>query len=173
MEAIMAHEAQTTFLSKILPSDVGGKQRTVIFAFGNGARLELCLDDLNDDMREQLALHGLSQKGGDSTSNLSKNRDFAGGYAAVQTVCDNLRNGLWSSRVGSSTSDLILAVARILKIDEDAAAAKVRAADDEQLAAIRKNPEVKAAIAKIQEARAKEAAKAAPKLEDLLGSLGM
>lgn len=169
----MAHEAKTVYLSKILPSDVGGKPRTVVFAFGNGAKLELCLDDLNDDMREQLALHGLSQKGGDSTSNLSKDRDFAGGYAAVQSVLDNLRNGLWSSRAGSSTSDLVLAVAKILKIDEEAAAAKIRAASDEQLSAIRKNPQIKGEIAKIQEARAKEAAKAAPKLEDLMASLGM
>jgi len=169
----MAHESNTTYLSKLLPSDVGGKPRTVQFVFGNGSRLELCLDDLNEDMREQLALHGLSQKGGDSTSNLSKARDFMGGYAAVQTVLDNLRNGLWSSRVSSNTSDLVTAVARILKIDEDVARAKVAAASDEQLSVIRKNPEVKMAIAKIQEARAKEAAKAAPKLEDLLGSIGM
>jgi len=169
----MANEQKTKFLEKILPSDIGGEPSTVVFAFGNGARLKLSLKELKPETVEQLAIHGLSQKGGDATSSMSKDRDFASAYSAVATVLDNLRNGLWSSRSGSSTSDLVTAIARILKIDEEAAQKKVDLASEEQLSAIRKNPEIKAMIAKIQEARAKEAAKSAPKLDDLMKSIGL
>lgn len=166
-------KTETKFLSKILPEDVGGKARTVQFHLGNGAKLSLSLDELKPETVEQLALHGLSQKGGDACSGMSKDRDFAGAYGAIQTVLDNLRNGLWSSRAGSSTSDLVTVLAKILGIEEEEAQLKVDRANEEQLSAIRKNPQVKAAIAKLQEARAKEAAKSAPSLGDLLGSIGL
>lgn len=166
-------QTETKYLSKILPDDVGGLPRTVIFVFGNGAKTSLCLDDVSEETRERLALHGLSQKGGDATSSLQKARDFAGGYAATSQVLDNLRNGLWSSRAGSSTSDLVLAVADLLKISAEEAQSKVDKATDESLTAIRKHPAVKKFIADLQAARAKEAAKVAPKLSDLMASLGM
>lgn len=163
----------TKFLSKIIPSDVGGKPNTVIFAFGNGLKTELSLDTLSAETITQLAIHGLSQKGGDSASGMSKDRDFSGAYAAVQSVLDNLRNGVWSSRAGSSTSDLVTVIAQIMKIGEEEAQAKVDQATEEQLLAIKKNPQVKEAIAKIQAERAKENAKAAPKLDDLMKSIGL
>lgn len=166
-------EVNTKFLSKILPEDVGGKAKTVVFALGNGLKTELSLDDIPAEMVERLALHGLSQKGGDSTSSMSKDRDFSGAYAAIQQVLDNLRNGVWSNRAGSSTSDLVIAIARILKVEEEEAQKKVDQATEEQLTAIRKNPQIKEAVAKIQAERAKEAAKAAPKLDVLLKGLGL
>jgi hypothetical protein len=164
---------ETKFAVKLLPEDVGGKPRTVIFHLGNGSKLSLSLDELSPEMVERLAIHGLSQKGGDSYSNMSKTRDFAGAYGALQSTLDNLRNGLWSSRTGGNTADLVVAMAKILGIELEEAQAKVDQASDEQLAAVRKNPQVKLAIAKIQEARAKEAAKAAPDLGTLLGSIGL
>lgn len=163
----------TKFLSKIIPSDVGGKPNTVIFAFGNGLRTELALESIPAETITQLALHGLSQKAGDSASGMSKDRDFTGAYAAVQTVLDNLRNGVWSSRAGSSTSDLVTVIARIMKIGEEDAQKKVDAATEEQLLAIKKNPQVREAIAKIQADRAKENAKSAPKLDDLMKTIGL
>ncbi len=168
----MANE-NTKFLSKILPSDVGGKPRTVQFLFGNGSRLELGLDAVPAATLEDLALHGLSQKGGDATSGFSKDRDFTGAYGAVATVLDNLRNGVWTSRAGSSTADIVVAIARILKIDEEAAQKKVDTATEEQLTAIRKNPQIREVITKLQAERAKEAAKSAPKLDDLMKSIGL
>lgn len=166
-------EVNTKFLSKLLPGDVGGKPRTVQYVFGNGTRLELSLADVPEEMVEQLAIHGLSQKGGDAASGFSKTRDFVGAYGAVQDVLTNLRNGLWSSRAGSSTSDLVQAIARVLKIELEEAQAKVDKADDEQLAVIRKNPHVVKMVRDIQAERAKEAAKTAPKLGDLMAELGL
>ena len=83
-------KTESKFLSKILPEDVGGKARTVQFHLGNGAKLSLNLDELKPETVEQLALHGLSQKGGDAGAGMSKDRDFAGAYGAIQTVLDNL-----------------------------------------------------------------------------------
>lgn len=166
-------EVNTKFLSKIIPSDVGGKPNTVIFAFGNGLRTELGLESLPAETVTQLALHGLSQKAGDAASGMSKDRDFSGAYAAVQSVLDNLRNGVWSSRAGSSTSDLVTVIARIMKLEESEAQAKVDQATEEQLLAIKKNPQVKEAIAKLQAERAKANAKSAPKLDDLMKSIGL
>ena len=168
----MANE-NTKFLSKILPSDLGGKPSTVVFALGNGTKLELNLKDVSEETYLQLALHGLSQKVGDSTSSLSKDRDFSGAYAAMQQVVDNLRNGVWSNRAGSSTSDLVTAIARILKLSEEEAQSKVDKATEEQILAIKKNPQIKEVITKLQAERAKEAAKAAPKLDDLMKSIGL
>jgi len=166
-------KTETKFLSKILPSDVGGKPRTVQYVFGNGARLELGLDHIPAATLEELTLHGLSQKGGDAASGFSKDRDFAGAYGAVSSVLENLRNGVWTSRSGTSTSDLVTAIARILKIDEDAAQAKVDAATEEQMLVIRKNPQIVEVVRKLQADRAKEAAKGAPKLDDLMKSIGL
>jgi uncharacterized protein (DUF2267 family) len=166
-------EVNTKFLSKIVPSDIGGEASTVVFSFGNGLRTKLSLKELKPEIVEQLAIHGLSQKAGDSASGMSKDRDFSGAYAAVQAVLDNLRNGLWSSRAGSSTSDLVTVIAKIMKLSEDEAQAKVDAATEEQLLAIKKNPQVKEAISKLQAARAAENAKSAPKLDDLMKSIGL
>lgn len=168
----MANE-NTKFLSKILPSDVGGKPKAVVFALGNGTKLELCLDEVPAEMIEQLAIHGLSQKVGDSCSSLSKDRDFTGAYANMQQVITNLRNGVWSNRAGSSTSDLVVAISRILKCSEEEAQARVDKATEEQLTAIRKNPQIKEVVTKLQAERAKEAAKTAPKLDDLMKSIGL
>lgn len=166
-------DGTTSYLTKTLPEHIGGVPRTVIFTFGNGAKTSLCLDDVPAEMVERLALHGLSQKGGDATSSLQQARDFAGGYAATSQVLDNLRNGLWSSRSGTSTSDLVAAIANLLKVSEEEAKAKHDAASDEALAAIRKHPAVKKFIADLQAERAKEAAKTAPKLDDLMKGLGL
>jgi hypothetical protein len=163
----------TKFLSKIIPSDVGGESRTVVFAFGNGLKTKLSLADIPAETVEALAIHGLSQKAGDAASGMSKDRDFTGAYAAVQSVLDNLRNGIWSSRAGSSTSDLVTVIARIMKLEESEAQAKVDQATEEQLLAIKKNPQVKEAISRLQAERAKENAKSAPKLDDLMKSIGL
>lgn len=168
----MANE-NTKFLSKILPEDVGGEKDTVVFKLGNGAGLKLALAELNADTVVRLALHGISQKVGDSTSSLSKDRDFAGAYAAMQQVVDNLRNGVWASRAGASTADLVVAIARIMKLEVSEAQAKVDQATEEQILAIKKNPQVKEVITKLQAERAKEAAKSAPKLDDLMKSIGL
>lgn len=169
----MSANVQTTFLTKVLPEDVGGEKGTVQFILGNGTKASLSLKELTPEMVERLAIHGLSQKGGDAASGMSKARDFAGALNAIATTLDNLRNGLWSSRTGGGTSDLVLAIAKLKGVSEEEAAAAVFKATEEQLKDLRKHPAVKEAIAKLQAARAKEQAKGAESLDELVKGLGL
>lgn len=157
---------QKKFLSKLTPEDVGGIARSVKFVLGNGVQVIGCLTDYTDEMIERLSLHGLSQKIGDAAASFSKDRDFHGAFSAMQTVEDNLRNGLWSARTGGGTSDLVQVLAEMQGCELEAAQAAVDKMNDEQLAAVKKHPAVKKAIADLVAKRAAEAAKASG-VEDL------
>lgn len=163
----------TKFLSKLTPEMVGGKPRTVRFVLGNGVEVQGCLDNYSQEMFEKLAIHGLSQKIGDSASGFSKDRDFHGAFGAMQGVEDNLRAGLWASKGGSGTSDLVAVLADLQGASLEDAQAAVDKMTEDQLAAVRKHPAVKKGIADLQAARAAELAKAAEPLEDLLASVGL
>lgn len=166
-------QAVTKFLGKITPEDHGGQARTVVFTLGNGSKLSACLDSYSAEIKERLAVHGLSQKIGDSASGFAKERDFLGAYGNMKQVEDNLRAGLWASRAGGGTSDLVAAIAKIKGVSLEDAQAAVDKANDEQVATLKKHPAIKEAIAKIQAARAKEAAKGAESLDDLVKGLGL
>ena len=157
---------QKRFLAKLTPEDVGGKPRSMRFVLGNGVEVVGCLDDYSAEMIERLALHGLSQKIGDSAASFSKDRDFHGAFSAMQQTEDNLRNGLWSSRAGGGTSDLVQVLAEMQGCELEAAQAAVDKMNEEQLAAVKKHPAVKKTIADLVAKRAAEAAKASG-VEDL------
>ena len=166
---------QKKFLAKLTPEDVGGVARSVKFVLGNGVQVIGCLADYTPEMIERLALHGLSQKVGDAAASFSKDRDFHGAFSAMQTVEDNLRNGLWSARAGGGTSDLVSVLAEMQGVELEAAQSAVDKMNDEQLAAVKKHPAVKEAIAKLVAKRAAEAAKAAdlPDLGKMLADIGL
>lgn len=168
----MAKTAEKKFLTKITPDMAGGKSRQVIFALGNGVKVVGDLDKIPADMVERLAIHGLSQKVGDTTSNLSKGRDFHAAFGAMQETVDNLEKGLWSVRGGSSTSDLVAAMAELQGLDTETVQAAVDAATEEQIAELRKHPEIKAKILSMQAERQKALAAAnagdMPSIGDML-----
>ena len=60
------------------------------FVFGNGTTVSLDVNELSEDQKFNLMMHGLMQKGGDSYA--SAKGDFALGIASVQKVCDQLLN---------------------------------------------------------------------------------
>lgn len=157
----MSKNVNVKFLTKILPGMVGGAPGKVAFVLGNGVRVELELAKLNADMKEQLILHGISQKVGDSASGFSKARDFHGAFGAMQGVVDTLYAGAWSSRSGGGTSDLVQALAELQGLEEADVQAAVDAMDEEQLAEVRKHPAVKAKVAELVQERAKAAAERA------------
>ena len=163
------------FLAKVLPADVGGKARAVRFVLGNGVEVQGCLDDYSAEMVEMLAIHGLSQKIGDAASGFSKERDFHSAFSAMQQVEDNLRNGMWAARAGGGTSDLVAVLAEMQGVELAAAQAVVDKMNEEQLAAVKKHPAIKEAIAKLVAKRAAEAAKASTgeDLGELLKGLGL
>ena len=166
-------QAVKKFLGKTTPEDLGGSPRAVVFTLGNGSKLSACLDNYSPEIVERLAVHGLSQKIGDSASGFAKDRDFLGAYGSMQQVDANLRLGLWASRSGGGTSDLVAAIAKIKGVGIEDAQAAVDKATEEQIATLKKHPAIKEAIAKIQAARAKEAAKGAESLDELVKGLGL
>lgn len=157
------------FLSKITPTDVGGKQGAVQFVLGNGLRVEADLVSLSTNMITQLALHGLSQKVGDAAAGFSKAGDFSGAFGAMQQVVDNLYSGQWSTRgQGGGLSDLVAAICELRGVDVEQAQAVVDGLDDEQLKRITSHPAIKAKIANLKAARLAKAAESASDLDELL-----
>ena len=170
----MATNANVKFLSKVLPTDVNGKAGTVSCVLGNGLRVEVEVGGLSDEIRERLMYHGLSQKLGDSAAGFSKDRDFSGAFAAIQSTADNLIAGVWASRASSGISDLVAAIADIHGVSVEVAQAAVDKMTEDQVSAVRKHPAVKKAIADMQAARLAAAAEnSASSLDDLMGDLGL
>jgi len=161
--------AKQKFLSKVTPSDIGGKDQVVAFVLGNGLRVEADLKQVSPDMITQLALHGLSQKVGDASAGFSKLQDFSGAFGAMQQVVDNLYSGQWSTRgQGGGLSDLVQAICELRGVEPDAAQSAIEAMDEEQLKRVTSHPQVKAKIADIKAARLTKAAEGAADLDDLL-----
>ena len=157
------------FLSKITPSDVGGKSNVVQFVLGNGLRVEADLSAMAQGMIDQLTLHGLSQKVGDAAAGFSKAGDYSGAFGAMQQVVDNLIAGQWSTRgQGGGISDLVQAICELRGVELDAAQAAIDAMDEEQLKRVASHPQVKAKIADIKAARLAKAAEGAADLDELL-----
>ena len=152
-----------------LKKTVEVEKRTVTFTLGNGLKVVACLDDMPEHIVTQLALHGLSQKGGDSTSGDSKTSDYAGAFGHIQGAVDNLMAGEWEMRGGSS--DLAIVLADMQGLDVEDVAARLRVIDEEQLGMLKKHPEVKLRIAELQRKRLEAAAKAAPDLGAMMKDL--
>ena len=134
--------------------------RTVTTVLGNGLKIVCCMDDIPEALHNMLALHGLKQKIGDAASGYSKTNDYQGGFSAMQSVVDNLMNGLWNAKGGTGTGDLVAAIAAIKGIDVDDAQEIVDKLDEEQLKEVLAKPRVKAEIARIKAERAMKVAEA-------------
>ena len=134
----------------------------VAFTFHDGATLEANLDALSPEMITKLAIHGLSQKVGDSYSG----EDAANCQTIAESVFKTLVDGEWSTRSGGGGGPRIsqlaeaLAMATGKEIQECVAA--IAEMDDDTKKDLRAHPAIKANIAEIKLAKAQEeAAKAA------------
>lgn len=151
---------------------VDTESKTVTFTFGNGHVESLCLDDLNDETQVWSALHGISQKGGDSYASAGGDYGFA--VASLQKTLQNLRDGTPNSTRGGGTgkaaNELVRALAALQGVSTESITELLSEAPAEVLKALRANPAVKAKIAEHRADAAREAAaKAAP--VDLSGLL--
>ncbi len=154
--------AKDFFVRKIMPWDDQGKDGVIVFSFGNGSRMEFDTDELPEAMVRRLELHGLSQKLGDSYANMSKSRDFAGAYDAVDAVWEALKAGNWNVKGdGASVQDLAKALAKLKKCSVEQASTAIGAMDEDMLAKVKSHPEVKKVLAELRAERAAQAAKAA------------
>lgn len=158
-------------------------RQAVTFDFGDGSQpVEIRLADLPPDIVTRLALHGLSQKAGDSYAS-AKAAVESGDYPSaeafareqVEGVVAMLTAGQWTSaREGGGgvarVSLLVEAYARLKGCEVAEAKAIIDGLDDDQQKAAREVPAIKAAIATIKAERAAAAAeKASAKAGDTKG----
>jgi acyl carrier protein phosphodiesterase len=141
--------------------------QTIGFDFGEAGTYDVAISELPDEIVANLAVHGLSQKLGDSyagakaaTEELDVDAD-TWARMQVESVFDQLSQGNWTTRTPGSTqvTDLARAIATVMDdVTEADAAEKLSEASKEEKAALRKHPAIKAELDKIRLAR--QAAKA-------------
>lgn len=141
---------------------------TVGFDFENGKSSLFDLSKVSPEILQRLALHGASQKIGDSYAGAGDSADPAAyaEQAANETIAQ-LYAGDWRVTVsgGPRISDLAAALSRLSGKVVEAVVESLKAATDEQKKELRKRPKVAAMLAAIKAenaaARAKKLAEAA------------
>lgn len=135
----------------------------VEFAFGNGKVVTIDSNALSTEIKNQLMLHGIAQKVGDSYAGVKG--DFAAGISNAEEVVAQLMAGAWKGdREGDAKprlAELAEAIARIKQVPLEAATKAVEAGTDEQRKSWRSNAKVKSVIAQIRAEKAAAALEAA------------
>ena len=157
-----------TFCKKT-PNDETGM---IEFAFQDeGAAIMFDISKIPDDVIGKLALHGASQKIGDSYA--GANGDYEAARKAAQTVIDQLVAGDWGAARAAGeprTTLLVEALARATGQPMEKCTVVVNDMEKEQRMALGKHPEVKEAKATIllERAKADKAKSSAPALSELM-----
>jgi hypothetical protein len=163
---------------KVAEKDYDEESGTFSIVFTDGAQSEVELDSLPSHIVRILALHGLSQKLGDSYASVKGNVVEA--KEKYEAVLNQLRAGDWkkSRAEGEGTSrvtELAAAIARLRNAPVEKANALIAAASAEQKKAWQGNAQVKALIAVIRaekaQAKAEKAQAAAGDQPDALAGL--
>lgn len=139
------------FLDKVVQKD------GVQFLLGDGQSLTTRLAELEPEILHELALHGLSQKIGDSASGCSKDKAFGVAFRNMLAVYEGLKAGRWTaarakkaSAAGLNqalTEDLIQALMKLQGLPLERVEEAVHAADAATIAGWMKNPRVSLAVA--------------------------
>lgn len=135
----------------------------VNFDFVDGETIACELHALPDDIITRLALHGLSQKVGDSYAGAES---VGEARAMAQGVYDNLVAGTWAVRA-SRGGKIIEAITRALGLSFDDALTKWNEKSDDEKKAIKNHPSIKVALAEIESERAAKLAEAASDAPEL------
>jgi hypothetical protein len=145
--------------------------QTVEFTFGEAGSVLFELSKCSPEMLVQLALHGASQKGGDSYASASKTCDgteadpIEWSMAQVAGVVEQVYNDDWTVRTPGSAAvtDLATALSEAVGCTIEEAVAKVSEIDADQKKALRAHPDVAAVLARIKAERAAAKAETAAK----------
>lgn len=152
-------------MAKKATKKIEGDILTIDFP-AEGKTLTVDINELPPEIVSRLAMHGLSQKAGDSYAGADEGEC----YDKASGVVEDLKKGEWTSRVAASgpkATQLAEALAAATGKTIEEAAAKIESLDDEQKAALRKHPQIKVKLAEIKAAKAAEAAqKAAAEVAD-------
>lgn len=150
---------------KVAEKDYDEESKTFSIVFADGAKADVELDALPSNIVTLLALHGLSQKLGDSFAGVKG--DVAAAKAKFEAVLLQLQSGEWkkareAGEGGAKVTELAEAIAQFKGAAIEKANAVVAKASPEQIKLWRANAKIKAIIAQI---RAKKAAERAAKAE--------
>ena len=127
----------------------------VTFLFSNGETVVADVAALPSDMILRLAIHGMSQKGGDSYASANdKGLTLAECAEGVRDIVANLANGIWSAAGGTGSSINAEALSRITSEDMDACVKAIDGMSEDARKELIKRPDMKAAIARIKAERA-------------------
>lgn len=140
----------------------------VVFSFTDDQEIKVDLSQFSEDLIKQLAVHGLSQKCGDSYSG-SKDVEEARGFL-LRTV-ERLEKGEWKAareggEGGSRVTDLARALAEVTGKDLGEVLEKLDGMDKSEKLARRKHPAVAAVLARMAAEKAQAKAKEAEELEE-------
>lgn len=128
----------------------------VVFTFLNGYEIQAVLTDFSEAMVIKLALHGLSQKVGDSYAS-AESIDEA--IISANAVVQNLEADAWSTKV-SRGGKIVEALAAFSGKPLNECLEVYSKMDDKAKAVLRKHPSIKLELATIEARRAKAAAEA-------------
>lgn len=125
----------------------------VVFVVNDGTKYEFELSKA-EALQRQLALHGASQKIGDSYASAAKEADpVAFAKACIEDTIKQLYAGDWKlvgKGTGPQDSLLVQAYARATGMEVEEARALLADATDDEKTALRKKPKVAAAIERIK-----------------------
>lgn len=146
-------------MAKKASKSIEGDILTIKFEETN-EELVVDINNIPAEIISRLAMHGLSQKLGDSYAGA----DVAEAFARADGVAKDLLEGNWSTRVAASgprTTQLAEALAAATGKPLEEAAALVETMDDEAKKSLRAHPHIKAQLATIKATKAAEAAQKA------------
>ena len=129
-------------------------ETAVVFDFADGTTVECDISQVNEAILYRLALHGLSQKVGDSYSGAESVAEAIG---AARSVWSNLTEGQWAVRAARG-GKIVEALARVTGKDYDECLEVYAGMTDAEKKDLRKHPQIKQAMAEIELERAQAAA---------------
>ena len=164
---------KTSFQTKLVSGDVGGKDFALILKYGNGQELAFDLTTVPGYVpgltgaAKFLFEHGASQCLGDVSAAFTRERDFAGAVAATERRWQRLLG----NETGPDLSELAAALSRAGKIPLEQATTLIRGASKEMRAALQRDPQLQVALTALRAERAKATAAKTPKEAQTLASL--
>jgi hypothetical protein len=165
--ATQTNDKTPPFLKKITEWDEQGVAKEVKFILGNKQEVIVNMLEVSDENFYHAAVHGISQRLGDSCSAFSKDKDYGAAFDSLQALKDQLKTKEWSrerekgAQNRQQLEDLIGALAKIKKQPEEVVRAVVEKATPETLKKWTGNTTVAAEMADIKARRLKLAAKQA------------
>lgn len=129
----------------------------VRFDFLNGVTITALVDTFPENIVKRLAVHGLSQKIGDSYASAETMEEAV---ANARAVLNNLAADLWATKTVRG-GKIVEALVRVTGKSYDECLKVWIGMDDNAQSAVKKHPDIKAALAAIEAERAKALANAA------------